>query len=163
MKTGCELPPRLVMKYWLVQKIFRFNAHVPWPVHFTTRVLRPERIQRGDRSPGYSEGCFLDGRNGIQIGKNVWIGPRVSIISMNHDPQDYSKYVKGGPVVIGDNCWLAANSVILPEVVLGQHTIVAAGAVVNQSFPEGDAILAGVPARIVKRLPPYLTEAESGE
>lgn len=150
------------MKYWVVQKVLRINSHVPWPVHITTRIMQPEKIQRGDKSPGLSAGCHIDGRNGILLGKNVWIGPRVSIISMNHDTQDFSKYVKGEPVVIGDNCWLAANSIVLPEVVLGEHTIVGAGAVVNRSFPEGNIILAGVPARVVKRLLPYGAESLSG-
>ena len=75
---------------------------------------------------------------------------------MNHDIYDYTKYVAGKPVVIGDNCWLAANAVILPEVELGPHTIVAAGAVVTKSYPEGNCILAGVPAKIVENIGDYL-------
>lgn len=157
VNEGCELSPRIILKHWFIQKVLRINSHVPWPVHFTTRVMCPNRIRRGDRSPGLSSGCHLDGRNGIKIGKNVWIGPRVSLISMNHDTQDYSKYVEANSIVIGDNCWLATNSIILPEVVLGEHTIVAAGAVVNQSFEDGNVVLAGIPAKVVKRLPPYLT------
>lgn len=44
------------------------------------------------------------------------------------------------------------NSVILPGVILGDRTIVGAGSVVNKSFPEGNVIIAGVPAKIVKHL-----------
>ena len=43
------------------------------------------------------------------------------------------------------------NSVILPGVTLGNHTIVGAGSVVTKSFDEGYCIIAGNPARIVKR------------
>lgn len=100
-------------------------------------------------------GCHIDGRNGIIFGRNVWIGPRVSVISMNHDPNDYHSYIDNGPIVIGDNCWLGANSVILPDVKLGEHTVVAAGAVVTKSFKEGNQVLAGVPACVVKKLDEY--------
>ena len=44
------------------------------------------------------------------------------------------------------------NSVILPGVVLGDHTIVGAGSVVTRSFEEGHCVIAGVPARKIKEL-----------
>jgi acetyltransferase-like isoleucine patch superfamily enzyme len=44
------------------------------------------------------------------------------------------------------------NAVILPGVVLGDHTIVGAGAVVTKSFPEGYCIIAGVPAKVIKTI-----------
>ena len=100
-------------------------------------------------------GCHIDGRNGIVFGKNVWVGPRVSIISMNHDVNNYHEYIEGGPVEIGDNCWLGANATVLPGVKLGGHTVVAAGSVVTRSFPEENQVLAGVPAVRVKRLDEY--------
>lgn len=145
----------LLLKCFFIQKIIGINRWASWPVHWTSKVIAPHKIQRGSRCPGLSMGCHIDGRNGIQFGKNVWIGPRVSIISMNHDTSDFCSYIESGPVIIGDNCWLATNSVILPEVELGPHTIVAAGAVVTKSFKEGNQVLAGVPAQIVKKLYDY--------
>ena len=53
-------------------------------------------------------------------------------------------------VVVGSGSWLGANVVILPGTELGEHTTVAAGAVVSGRFP-ARVVLAGVPARIVKR------------
>jgi len=150
---------RLLLASFLVQKVLGFNRNVPWPVHWSSKITAPKKIHRGNRCPGLSMGCHIDGRNGIVFGTNVWVGPRVSVISMNHDPNDYHSYIKTGPVVIGDNCWLGANSVILPEVELGEHTIVAAGAVVTKSFREGNQVLAGVPARVVKKLDGYRGKA----
>ena len=118
-------------------------------------MTEPTKIVRGTRCPGMSMGCHIDGRNGIVFGRNVWVGPRVSIISMNHDINDYEEYVQESPVIIGDNCWLGANSVILPGVEIGDHTVVAAGSVVTKSFPGSDQIIAGVPAKVIKRLAPY--------
>ncbi|EOJ3081127.1 DapH/DapD/GlmU-related protein, partial [Acinetobacter baumannii] len=53
---------------------------------------------------------------------------------------------------IGDKCWIGMNSVILPGVVLGNGTIVAAGAVVTKSFKQGNIVIAGVPAKIIKEI-----------
>jgi acetyltransferase-like isoleucine patch superfamily enzyme len=100
-------------------------------------------------------GCYLDGRNGIIIGKDVWIGPKVNLISMNHQVDDYRVYATADPIVIGDHCWLATGATILPGVRLGNHVVVAAGAVVTKSFPEDDILLAGVPAKVVRKLGPY--------
>lgn len=155
MREGNEHDFWLVFRHWFLQKVLRINSHVPWPAHPISTVRAPEKIQRGSRTPGLAVGCHIDGRNGIQIGNNVWIGPRVSIISMDHDVNDFSKYVTEKPIVIGNNSWLAANCVILPGVELGQHTVVAAGAVVTKCFKNGNQILAGVPAKVVKELNDY--------
>lgn len=152
---------RLLLKIFFFQKMIGFNRSVSWPVHWSSKIIAPENIEPGTRCPGLSMGCHIDGRNGIHFGKNVWIGPRVSIISMNHNAYDYHRHVEGKPVLIADNCWLASNVVVLPGVVLGPHTIVAAGAVVTHSFPDGDQVLAGVPARVVKKLDGYKGKSDS--
>ncbi len=137
------------------QKMIGLNKSVSWPVHNSSVVLSPEKISPGTKSPGISISCYIDGRNGIEMGSNVWIGPRVSIISMNHDMNNYTKYVSNNPIKIGNNCLLTSNCVILPGVELGEHTVVAAGSVVNKSFLEGNQILAGNPAVVVKKLNKY--------
>ena len=53
-------------------------------------------------------------------------------------------------VVIGENCWLGMNSVILPGVSLGDNTIVGAGSVVTKSFMDGNCVIGGNPARIIR-------------
>ncbi|MEQ1824103.1 MAG: DapH/DapD/GlmU-related protein, partial [Fimbriimonadaceae bacterium] len=49
-------------------------------------------------------------------------------------------------------CWIGMNAVVLPGVTLGDRTVVAAGAVVTKSFPEGWCIVAGVPAKLLRSL-----------
>lgn len=138
-----------------VQKILGLNRHVPWPVHWTSTVKGVENIDRGSRCPGLSKGCHIDGRNGLTIGENTWMGPGVKIVSMNHDLCDYMSYPETDPIVIGRDCWLASNAVVLAGVCLGDHTVVAAGSVVTKSFPDGDQLLAGVPARVIRKLDEY--------
>lgn len=138
-----------------IQKIIGVNRKVAWPVHFTSKVISPKKINIGTRAPGLAISCYLDGRNGINIGHNVWIGPGVTIVSRNHSITNYNDYELGRPIAIGNDCWIAANVTILPGVSLGNHVVVAAGSVVTKSFTEGDVIIAGVPAKKIKDIPSY--------
>lgn len=142
----------------IIQKVLGFNRKVPWPVHWTTKVKSHEKIQPGSRCPGLSPGCYLDGRNGIIIGKNVWIGPNVSLISMNHNTNNYENYIKDPPIIIGNNCWIGASVIILPGVKLGNHVVVGAGSVVTKSFLDTNILVAGNPAKKIKSLGDYLSK-----
>lgn len=149
------LPWSVRLKCFFYQKILRVNWHVPWPCHPTSVIKSPQKIKRGTRFPGLSPWVYLDGRNGIIFGYNVWIGPGVKIISMNHDTCCYDQYIEAPPVIIGNNCWLAANATVLASVELADHIVVAAGSVVTKSFLEPNQLIAGVPARRIKDLPAY--------
>ena len=92
---------------------------------------------------------YIQNEEHIHLGKGVRLGPGVAIISQNHDPNDPDEHMRHEDVFIGDKCWLGANAVILPGVVLGPSTIVGAGAVVTRSFPDGNATIVGNPARLV--------------
>ena len=150
-----NFPFRMLLKCFIAQKILRINSHVPWPVHWTSEVKGFENISRGTETPGSTLGCYIDGRNGIELGDNAWIGPKVSIISMNHDLLDYNEYVKERPIRIGRDSLITTSCIILPGVELGPHTIVAAGAVVTKSFPNGNQLIGGNPAVVIKELKEY--------
>ena len=137
---------------FIVQKVLGVNRAAHWPVSPLSKVTGCENIKIGiGCAPGLSPFCYIQGINGINIGDYTAIGPGVKIISANHDPLDTAKHLSGSAIEIGKYCWIGANAVILPEVHLGDHTIVAAGAVVNRSFEAGYCVVAGVPARVVKR------------
>ena len=105
------------------------------------------------RSDQLSANSYIQGIGKIYIGDYTIIAPNVGIISANHDIYDYRVHKKS-EVVIGRYCWIGMNCVVLPGVTLGDHTIVAAGSVVTQSFPEGYCVLAGNPATILKKIDP---------
>jgi len=52
---------------------------------------------------------------------------------------------------LGERCWIGMNSIILPGVRLGDGTIVGAGSVVTHSFPGGQVMIAGNPAKIINK------------
>ena len=55
------------------------------------------------------------------------------------------------PVIIGDNVWVGARSVILPGVIVGNNVVIAAGSVVTKDVPD-NSLVAGVPAVIKRKI-----------
>ncbi|WP_241156048.1 acyltransferase [Adlercreutzia sp. ZJ154] len=130
------------------------NNGVPWPVSPLTVVNGANNIlfNVNDLHIFQTPGCYWQASDAkISIGSGCYIAPNVGIITTNHDPADPSRHLPGKDVSIGDNSWVGMNSVILPGVVLGENTVVAAGAVVTKSFPEGRCTIGGVPAKVLSR------------
>ncbi|MFN4893917.1 MAG: acyltransferase [Bacteroidota bacterium] len=146
----------ITFRLWFFQKVIGFNRKCYWPVHHSSVVNNPEYIYIGiDSSPGYMNGCYIQGSGKIYIGNYVQIGPNVGIISSNHSLYD-SRESEPKPVVIGDYCWLAMGVTVMPGVILGPHVTVGSGAVVTKSFESGYCVIAGNPAKKIKDLDPTL-------
>lgn len=142
-------PIRLKMR--LIQ-YFTINQKVPWPVHHNSIVTGYNNIKIGiDVNPGYSPGCYIQGKGKIEIGDYTQIASNVGIITANHNLHDCREHIIKS-VKIGSYCWIGMNSVITPGVELGDHTIVGAGSVVTKSFKEGYCVIAGNPAVKIKEL-----------
>src|SRR5205814_5157841 len=112
----------------------------------------PERLELG-RNVGISPHSQLNAAGGIEIGDDTLIGPGCTLWSVNHRFQDPDVPIRlqgydARRIVIGNDCWIAARSIVLPGVRIGSGSVVAAGAVVNRSC-EPRSILAGVPARVI--------------
>ena len=101
------------------------------------------------------EQAFIENRESVSIGDNVYIGPRVYIATSSHDmgePDQRAGAHSGSPVIIESGCWIGANVTILPGVTVARGCMVAAGAVVKEST-EANGLYAGVPARRRSDLP----------
>ncbi len=134
------------------QKICRLNSGVNFMLHYTSQASGDIQIGAGvARYMAGSGNCYFQGISGIIIGDNTMIAPGVKIISANHKLDDFKMHVKADPIVIGSNCWLGANSVILPSCNLGNNVIVGAGAVVTKSF-ESNVVIGGNPAKVIRKL-----------
>ena len=149
------VPIQYLLYCFFPQKILMINRSVPWPVHFTSRILFHGRISLGNAcAPGMAGSCYIQARQGINIGHNLWTGPGVGIISSNHDLDDYRYHKAADPIEIGDNVWLGMNTVVLPGVRIGSNVAVGANSVVSRDLPD-NVIAAGSPCRVLKAKPPY--------
>lgn len=90
----------------------------------------------------------------VMIGDNVWLGPNVDIYTVNH-PLDAvgrrKRLAKALPVTIGNDVWVGGKSTICPGVTIGDNVVIAAGAVVTKDVPN-NVVVAGVPARVIKKI-----------
>lgn len=94
-------------------------------------------------------GAVLGGR--ATTGKNVHVGAG-AVLSGVIEP------ASAKPVIVEDNVLIGANAVVLEGVTIGEGAVVAAGAIVTKDVPAG-AVVAGVPARVVKQA----SEVEAGK
>ena len=94
--------------------------------------------------------CWL-----IKIGDNVTLAPRVQIFAHDASTKGFLNYTKIGLVEIGDNVFIGAGSIILPNTKIGNNVIVGAGSVVANDIPS-DSLVAGNPAKFICSASEYL-------
>lgn len=103
---------------------------------------------------GIGEFSYIGGAGGVQIGSDCVIGQYFSVHPENHIYSKVDRPIRQQGVVrkgisIGSDCWIGAKVTILDGVQIGNGCIVAAGSVVNSSFPD-NCVIGGVPAKILK-------------
>jgi maltose O-acetyltransferase len=104
----------------------------------TAIACRPgASIEIGSRS-AFNYGVSLEARESIRIGSRAMFGSLVRV-SDRHDS-------RAGPIVIGDDVWIAHGATIEPGVTIGSGSVVAAGSVVSSDVPPGSLAI-GNPAR----------------
>lgn len=101
-----------------------------------------------------NEWGFIDAPGEVEIGNKVRIGHRVSIVSSSHNFKctDISIYEQGisvGKIIIEDNVWIGCNVTILPNLKIGNDSIIGANSVVTKDIPPF-SIAVGSPARVKK-------------
>lgn len=99
----------------------------------------------------------------VKIGNNVFIGPNCSLVTPIHPllsrernpvvkadgsvfAQEYAK-----PIIIGDDCWLAANVTVCGGAVIGNGCVIAAGSVVTGEIPP-NSLAGGIPCKVIRTL-----------
>jgi len=87
----------------------------------------------------------------IRIGDDARIGEYAAIFDSDHHRVAPTTSVRTAPVTIGRNVWIGRGAVLLPGVTIGDHAVVAAGAIVTKDVPAA-AVVAGNPARVVRDL-----------
>jgi acetyltransferase-like isoleucine patch superfamily enzyme len=148
---------------------YYIHEHVAWRanihaekdarIHATASIRNAQNVYVGKNSHINHLCCVWAGENSqIILGDNLLMGPGVCIFAGNHS------MVKGQPmtsqkrkeesIVIGDDVWLGAHSVITAGTHIANGVIVAAGAVVTRSITQEGVIVGGIPAKIIGERPP---------
>lgn len=141
----------------IVAPTVHFMSSPEKPISIGTRT----NIYRGTEITGpvtIGSGCLInrDGyiRSNTTIGDRVMIGPFTRFVTDTHELGPAAK--RGGknlwpPIVVGDGTWIGASVTVLGGVTIGAGCVVAAGAVVVSDVPD-NALVGGVPARLIKML-----------
>lgn len=97
----------------------------------------------------------------VSIGKNVFFGPNVSILTPMHPLkwQERNQFQKADgtfatreyakPITIGNNCWIAGDVTICGGVTIGEGSVIGAGSVVTRDIPP-NVVAVGNPCRVLK-------------
>lgn len=112
-------------------------------------------LQMGNNS-AIGDFTHFGAAGGIEIGNDVIMGSYISFHSENHNFSDPTQLIReqgvsSKGIKIGNNIWVGAKVTFLDGCVVGDNSVVAAGAVVNGVYPE-NSIIGGVPAKVIKTI-----------
>ena len=103
-------------------------------------------------------GATIYARKSITIGDNTLIGGNVKILDNDFHPleiearnADIKEKIQAKPIMIGKNCFIGCNAIILKGTELKDGCIVGAGTVVSGKFEE-TSVIAGNPAKVIKKV-----------
>ena len=128
---------------------------------------RAEYLKKKRYFKSMGEHCYLQPWNFgtepymISFGENVHIASGVTFV--NHDitalmfrymDKNPNYQERKGPISIGDNVFVGANSTILYDVNIGNNVIIGAGSLVNKDIPDG-TVAAGVPCKVIGKFEDY--------
>ena len=99
--------------------------------------------------------CWL-----VTIGNRVTLAPNVHILAHDASMKRELGYTKMGKVIIGDDVFIGAGTVILPGVRIGDRVIIGAGSVVTQNIPCG-SVAAGNPAKVICSYDEYMEKQKN--
>ena len=113
------------LRHYLLVHLYKMN------IHNTARI---------------SFGAKLDKTypKGINIGRESYIASGAILFT-----HDFSRSIKVN-TVIGERCFIGANSIIMPGIKIGDSVIVGSGAIVTKDIPS-NCIVAGNPAKIIRK------------
>lgn len=141
--NGIEIGDGTLVMHGSVLHVYNFRA-LP---HSGIRIGRDSLI---------GEYNVIRGQGGITIGDRVYTSPMVQMLAVNHvfdDPQ--RPFVEQGitaqGVVVENDVWIGSGAILTDGVRVGRGAVVAAGAVVTRDVP-AHAVVAGVPARVVREI-----------
>jgi acetyltransferase-like isoleucine patch superfamily enzyme len=98
------------------------------------------------------ENCFFNNRcsinclGSIEIGNDNQFGENVLFYDHNHQHGNVTQLISQqgysiGKIVIGNNCWIGSNVIILKDVSIGDNTVIGAGCIIHKSIPANSIVM----------------------
>lgn len=146
------------LAYYLHEHVIwrkRIHHKNDFRIHSRASIRNAQNIYLGNNVRITMDCCiWAEQHSHIYIGDDVLVGPGVKMFCGNHGtklcetPMTYQERVEKD-IVIGNDVWIGANSVILSGVKINDGAVVASGSIVTKEVP-ANAIVAGCPARVIK-------------
>ena len=149
---------------WLLRKLFGSIDGNVYLVQIPLHVSYGSNIHVG-KNFNANYNCIMMDYAPITIGNNVWLGPNVSLLTVNHPLEPARRRIfitkdsfhpekKGNleiiaPVTIGNDVWIGAGVIVLPGVTIGDGTTIGAGSVVTHDIP-ANVLACGNPCKVIR-------------
>lgn len=146
--------------------LYYVHEHVTWRrklkykgkdirIHSRTSIRNAQNIIMGDNVRITIDCCIWAEQNSkIIFGDHVLVGPGVKMFCGNHGtklngvPMTYQDRIEAD-IIVGNNVWIGANSIITSGVSIADGAVIAAGSIVTKDVP-ANSIVAGCPAKVIK-------------
>ncbi|MBI4678125.1 MAG: acyltransferase [Elusimicrobia bacterium] len=139
-----------IIRYLAYKPLFKRIDSVPY-IYSGVRFVFMKNISLG-KGALINSNSYIYGRGGIEIGDHVLISPNCSIVAGDHDMSRglpmIERASKEEKIVIQEDSWIGANTVVCGGVTIAKGSVIGAGAVVTKDT-EPYSINVGVPARKV--------------
>ncbi len=141
----------------LIRKILEYLRGEPQ--HLDKLIKRGLKIGKNFHRMG---GVIIDASHcyHITIGDNVVLAPRVHILAHDSSTGIFMGKTRAANVVIGNQVFVGAGSIILPGVHIGNRVIIGAGSIVTKDIPD-NKVAAGNPARVICDIDAYLEKEKA--
>lgn len=87
--------------------------------------------------------CMISAQTGVKIGKGCLFGPGVKMFDNNHKftaKEGVGTGLSCGKIIIGENCWIASNVIILKNVHIGDNCVIGAGCIISRDIKAGSVV-----------------------
>ena len=120
------------------------GKHFSFRRGLSIRVKKTGKLKIGD-DVFINNGGSLNSMNCITIGNNTIFGENVKIYDHNHKFSDKTKLISEQgydikPILIGENCWVGSNVIILPGVIIGSNCVIGAGCIIHHNIPDNTIV-----------------------
>ncbi|MBU1674122.1 acyltransferase [Patescibacteria group bacterium] len=136
---------------WYISKIVK-KCGTKLKIWGNVVLKNPENIEFGN-SVALNDGVYINAYASVKIGNNVAISAGAMLITTGLDISTFTDKMLhyGKPIILENNIQVGAGAIILPGVKIGSNVIIGAGSVVTKDVVN-NAVVAGVPAKIIRRI-----------